>query len=161
NTLSGYSPAQIRKVFDYTSAYRDGFTGTGINIGIIGTGPISPDDLPAFASLFHIATAPVQQVNATDEGVAAGLGASVPNPGASPRDDNPCGSGLQPPPPATGPCLGNLPDCNPEDGEAQIDTEQAAALAPGSTVLFYLAYNPAECFQPGPSSPQFTPCPSP
>ncbi len=36
--------------------------------------------------------------------------------------------------------------CNPEDTEAQLDTEQAATLAPDSTINFYIAYNPVECF---------------
>ena len=151
NTLAGYSPAQIRKVFDYTSAYRDGYDGAGVKIGIIGTGPISADDVPTFASMFHISSAPVQQISATDEGVAAGLSQTAPDPSASPPYGYPYSSGLQTPPPPTQQCLGSLPDCNPEDGEAQIDTEQAAALAPGSTVLFYLAYNPARVFSAGPN----------
>ncbi len=140
NTLAGYSPTQIRQVFDYTGAYKAGYTGKGINIGIIGTGPISAADVPAYGSMFNVSVAPVQQVSATDQGVAA----------ASPPPNFPFSAGLQTPPPVTSPCFGGFPNCNPEDGEAQIDTEQAAALAPGANVLFYIAYNPAECYQPGP-----------
>ena len=50
------------------------------------------------------------------------------------------------PPPVTGPCNGPLPGCNPEDFEAQIDTQQTASLAPTANVLFYLAYVPHETF---------------
>jgi len=38
--------------------------------------------------------------------------------------------------------------CNPEDGEAQIDSQQVAGLAPGAVVRFYLAYNPSICLTP-------------
>ena len=141
NTLAGYSPTQIRQVFDYTGAYNAGYTGKGINLGIIGTGPISPADVPAYGRMFNVAVAPVQQVSATDQGVAA----------ASPPPGFPYSTGLQTPPPVTPPCFGRFPNCNPEDVEAQIDTEQAAALAPGANELFYIAYNPAECYQPGPN----------
>lgn len=70
-------------------------------------------------------------------------------------DANP--GGLTTPPPVTDPnasaCQteGSVPNyntCNPEDGEAQLDTEQIASLAPGSTLDFYLAYNPSECINP-------------
>ena len=124
STLSGYSPGQIRKVFDYTSAYSAGFNGTGINLGIIGTGPISPNDVPTYGAMFHVSAATVTQVVATDEGVKAGIGASIPSPSASPPYGYPYSSGLQTPPPVTPQCLGPLPSCNPEDGEAQLDTEQ-------------------------------------
>ncbi len=159
--IGGYSPAQLRNVFDYTGAYAAGYTGTGINIGIIGTGPISPADVPAFASMFHVQAAPVEQVDATDQGVASGLGLNSPqpNPSATPPYTFPYNEGLATPPPATAPCNGPLPSCNPEDIEAQIDTEQAATLAPGSNVLFYLAYNPGECFQAGGAVASGSPCP--
>ena len=43
--LQGYSPQQIRdNAFDYTGAYQAGYTGAGITIGIIGTGPITDGD---------------------------------------------------------------------------------------------------------------------
>ena len=38
-------------------------------------------------------------------------------------------------------------NCNPEDIEAQIDTEQAA-LARDASIEFYLAYVPVECYTP-------------
>ncbi|GAC1654836.1 MAG: S53 family peptidase [Vulcanimicrobiaceae bacterium] len=150
--INGYGPQQLAKVFDYVGAYNAGYTGSGINIGIIGTGPISALDVPAYGTLLGAPVAAVVQVNALDANVSPG-NPSVPGFGRS--------KGLQSPPPVTRPCSGGLPSCNPEDVEAQIDTEQAAALAPGSTVLFYLAYNPGECFQPG---GPFTPgqaCPAP
>ncbi len=161
SVVSGYTPSQIRAVFDYSGAYNAGYTGTGINVGIIGTGPMSPSDVPAYASMFHIRAAPVIQINATDSGVAAGLAQNspTPNPSATPPYTFPYSTGLTTPPPATSPCNGPLPSCNPEDVEAQIDTEQAATLAPGSNVLFYLAYNAGECYEEGPSLPAGTSCP--
>ncbi len=161
NIIGGYTPTQIRAVFDYIGAYKEGYTGAGITIGIIGTGAFSPADVPAYASMFHVQAAPVTQVDATDSGVAAGLALNSPppNPSATPPDTFPYSSGLSTPPPATSSCSGTLPSCNPEDVEAQIDTEQAATLAPGSSVLYYLAYNAGECYESGPSLPAGTPCP--
>jgi kumamolisin len=142
--LMGYTPGQLRKAFDYTGAYAAGFDGTGVNVGIIGTGPIMDEDTQMYGSLYHVKVAPVHQVNVTDSGVAAGLAQSGVNPGQ--YQNNP---GLQTPPPVTLPSRDcTLPDCNPEDGEAQLDTQQVAALAPGSNVLFYLAYQPGWCAQP-------------
>jgi len=154
NLLSGYSPAQIRQVFDYNGAYRAGYTGKGIKIGIIGTGPMSPADVPTYGKIFNVNVAQVQQVVATDQGVASGLtlNSPSPNPSATPPGGFPFSTGLQSPPPVTPPCFGGFPNCNPEDGEAQIDTEQAASLAPDATVLFYIAYNPGECYQSGPGA---------
>ena len=51
----------------------------------------------------------------------------------------------------TAPCTGPLPACNPEDGEAQIDTEQAL-FAPDAETDFYLAYVPDECGNPNVSN---------
>lgn len=66
-------------------------------------------------------------------------------------------NGLMAPPPVTGPCIQtnppNFPVCNPEDIEAQIDTEQTGSLAPNARVNFYLAYNPNECFVSGTCAP--------
>jgi subtilase family serine protease len=132
-STSGYTPQQIRNAFDYTAAYNAGFTGAGINIGIVGTGPISAADVPAYGSMFNTNVASVTQMNVTDSGVA------------TPGLETPPDTGFQTPPPATAPCAGFLPDCNPEDIEAQLDTEAAASLAPGSNVLFYLAYDPSFC----------------
>lgn len=130
--LAGYSAQQIAAAFDFTGAYNAGFTGRGITIGIIGTGPIDNADTTVFRLLFGIAgSANVRQVNVTT--VAPGFS-----------------SGLQPAPPLTGLCSGTLPDCNPEDAEAQLDTELSGSLAPEANVLYYLAYNPNECRSPGP-----------
>jgi subtilase family serine protease len=134
----GIPPQQIAAAFDYTSAYASGYTGSGINIGIIGTGPIDPHDYATFKSVlgtgwydgggtFHPTANSITQINATGSA-------------------NVNGGALATPPPVTGPCSGSLPACNPEDGEAQIDTEQTAALAPTANILFYLAYVPHETF---------------
>lgn len=133
DTVSGYVPQQIRNVFDFTSAYNAGFTGSGITIGIVGTGPISGADVPAYGAMFNTSVATVTPKYVTDSGAAA------------PGIINPPDTGFQTPPPVTTQCNGYLPDCNPEDGEAQIDTEAAASLAPGSNVYFYLAYDPSYC----------------
>jgi subtilase family serine protease len=142
-STSGYTPQQIRNAFDYTGAYNAGYTGSGVTVGIIGTGPISSADVPAYGSMFNTNVAPVTQVNATDQGVAA---AGVPNTVGYPT------TGLSTPPPVTAKdCYVGLdsgialPDCNPEDVEAQLDTETVASLAPGSNVLFYLAYSASNC----------------
>jgi subtilase family serine protease len=134
----GIPPQQLAGAFDYTGAYAAGYTGTGINIGIIGTGPIDPHDYAAFnsrlktgwydgAGNFHPTNNSITQVNATGNA-------------------NVNGGALATPPPVTGPCNGPLPGCNPEDVEAQIDTQQSAALAPTANVLFYLAYVPHETY---------------
>ena len=136
---AGYSAQQIASAFDYTGAYNAGYTGKGINIGIIGTGPISSADYTAYRQTFGVSgTSTVTQVNVTDAGTAgtpAGYGGQQPT-----------GTFASPPPttaqcniPASGPSA----SCNPEDGEAQIDSEQTFALAPNANVLFYLAYAPA------------------
>jgi subtilase family serine protease len=142
-TTSGYTPQQIRNAFDYTGAYKAGFDGSGINVGIVGTGPISSADVPAYGAMFNTNVATVTQVNATDQGVAA---AGVPNTVGYPT------TGLSTPPPVTATSCqapadspANLPQCNAEDVEAQLDTETVASLAPGSNVLFYLAYSASNC----------------
>ncbi len=132
-TMGGYFPQQIRNAFDFTGAYDAGYNGSGITIGIVGTGPISARDVPAFGSMFDTSVAPVVQTDVTDSGVAA------------PGIENPPDTGFATPPPVTTACNGLLPDCNPEDGEAQVDTEAAASLAPGATVDFYLGYDPSYC----------------
>jgi subtilase family serine protease len=135
NLLLGYSPWQLATAFDYTGAYDIGITGRGITIGVIGTGPISSADVPAYRGLYKVIGAgTVKQVNVT---------AVCPV----------CSTGLQTPPPVTAPCNqtnpANFNVCNPEDIEAQLDTEQSSGLAPDASVLFYLAYNPNECNSPG------------
>jgi subtilase family serine protease len=141
----GYSPQMIGKIFDYTGAWANGITGRGITIGIIGTGPISAADVPAYGATFHTPVAGVTQMRVTGQPASTqnnntGTGAFDPNPG-----------GLTAPPPVTAPCnqtsalVPNYRTCNPEDGEAQLDTEQAASLAPGAHVDFYLAYNASTC----------------
>ncbi|HLI94852.1 MAG TPA: protease pro-enzyme activation domain-containing protein [Candidatus Baltobacteraceae bacterium] len=170
-TNLGYSPQQVQKAFDYSGAYSAGFNGAGITVGIIGTGPInvnrstwcSDADLAALKSLYNnVSAANVCEVNVTPSGVAAGLSASgiptaapatpnpngtpVPNPGQSPTSMFPFSGNFTTPPPVTDTCSGALPACNQEDGEAQLDTQQVATLAPGAAVDFYLAYNANDCY---------------
>ena len=139
--LLGLSPFQLAAGFDYVGAYNLNSTcckGDGITIGIVGTGPISAFDVPAYRATFSSIASATGLVNEVD--VTAVM---------------PCcySNGLTTPPPVTAPCGGPLPGCNPEDLEAQLDTEQTSSLAPNATVNFYLAYNPNECFAPGTCAP--------
>jgi subtilase family serine protease len=127
--VNGASPTQLAGAFDYTGAYEAGFTGAGINLGIIGTGPISLLDVPNFRAIYNVPGSSTVTI----------VPASV--------------NGDQTPPPVTGPCPSSnsgsstAPDagCDPEDVEAQLDTEQAAGLGIDANVLFYLAYNGTSC----------------
>lgn len=182
----GYSPQQVRNAFDYSGAYGKGFDGTGITVGIIGTGPINVDrstwcgdkDLAALTALYkNVNAANVCEVNVTTNGVSAGLsvsgiptaapaspnptGTPVPNPSTSPTSMFPYSGDFQTPPPVTDTCSGSLPACNPEDGEAQLDTQQVATLAPGAAVNFYLAYNASDCFVYFPNTCASAPSPQP
>jgi pseudomonalisin len=142
----GYSAPIIRNGFDYSGLINAGDRGQGINVGIIGTGPISSSDVPAYAQLSGTALyATVVQKNVTAQPANSqnnntGTGVFDPNPGD-----------LATPPPVTAPCnSGNniaapTATCNEEDGEAQLDTEQQAGMAPGATVDFYLAFNTGDC----------------
>lgn len=146
----GYSPSVVRGGFDFSGAYSKGYNGNGITIGIIGTGPIDTGgtsgdvDLDALAAATNTTgnVAHVTEVPVTVSGVTAGL-TQTGAPGTPPPF--PYSGGFQTPPPVTAPCNGSLPACNPEDGEAQLDTQQAATLAPGANVHFYLAYNASDC----------------
>jgi pseudomonalisin len=135
NFTGGYTPQQIAAAFDYTGAYAAGFTGAGIKLGIIGTGPVDPADLALYKQIFSW-TGSGQFVQVPVTSSAAALAQPI---GA--------GSPTSTIPPVTGPCNGTLPTCNPEDGEAQIDTEQAL-LAKDANTYFYLAYVPDECGSP-------------
>lgn len=141
----GYGAAILRNGFDYAHLINNGYTGAGINVGIIGTGPISSADVPAYAHLSGVTNyASVVQKNVTAQPADAANNET----GTATFDPNP--GGLQTPPPVTGPCNSEYTaapsaTCNPEDGEAQLDTEQQAGMAPGATVDFYLAYNSQDC----------------
>ncbi|MEO9262708.1 MAG: protease pro-enzyme activation domain-containing protein, partial [Candidatus Baltobacteraceae bacterium] len=154
----GYSPQLVRAAFDYNNAYVKSFTGTGVTVAIIGTGPIDSyaggtgdHDLDAFSAFYnHVNVASVHQVNVTASGVAAGLvksGIPTAAPSGSPPPNGfPFSNAFASPPPVSDPsCKGSLPKCNPEDSEAQLDVQQAASLAPGATLDFYLAYNSSDC----------------
>jgi len=154
--LTGYSPQQLAAAFDYTGAYRDGYTGRGITVGIIGTGPIATQtatrlgDLEAYKSFYGVKGASTVSIVA-----------------ATPSDPVVNGaSGFTTPPPVTAPCTtaaapGLSPSyaptatCNPEDGETQLDTEQIGGLAIDSPIEYFLAYNPNDgC------GAQASPCPT-
>lgn len=174
--IQGYTPQQIANAFDYTGAYAAGYTGAGINIGIIGTGPItdgdsrvSTGDVADFKQLFGLGGAGVVTQIVDTAHVSPGTGTpgssfstglATPPPVTSPRSAGCVKQGYMPGNPATAAGITDLTTCNPEDAEAQLDTEQAAALAPDANVLFYIAYNPVECFGPcgikgsAPPSPQ-------
>ncbi|GAC1567603.1 MAG: S53 family peptidase [Vulcanimicrobiaceae bacterium] len=143
--LSGYSPQQIAAAFDFDGAYRDGYTGRGVTVGIIGTGPISTQtasrlgDLEAYKALYNVR-------GASAITVVSARPADAPVNGAS---------GFASPPPVTAPCtIAGAPglnpstspsaSCNPEDFETQIDTEQIGGLALDSPIEYFLTYNPSD-----------------
>ena len=142
----GLSPQQVARAFDYSGAYNAGLTGSGIGLGIIGTGPIDPNDVPYYGAAFHtrvatvslIPTSPLFINPATIPALLGpgfpATGFAMPPPVTTPLDGN--FSTCQ----ATGTGVPNFQTCNLEDGEAQLDTETTASLAPGVNENFYLAY---------------------
>jgi kumamolisin len=141
-TLSGATPQQIATAFDFTSAYSAGFTGKNITIGIIGTGPAMPVDFTTFKSQYNWGGASSLVFPPVTAAAAANAGGSPT--GTPPPVTAPCTTSDSPyAPPSESPTS----TCNPEDIEAQIDTEQAT-LAKDATVAFYLAYVPNECYDP-------------
>jgi kumamolisin len=158
--VQGYAPQQIANAFDYTGAYNAGYKGDGITIGIIGTGPIADGDsrigvgdVQDFRKLYNVSGTGTVVQDVDTSNVSPGTGSN----GTS------YSTGLATPPPVTSPnaagCVSqgyssgsdsstitDYTTCNPEDTEAQLDTEQAATLAPDATVAFYIAYNPMECY---------------
>ena len=154
----GYSPQQMQTAFASSNAYSAGFTGAGIKVGIIGTGPVinsdgAADDLAALHQYWHAAVAPLVQVNASPQPPSASNGGTGTIAGEITLN-------LAVAPPITQPnCTPvqtiNGSDqtvyienyqmgCNPEDGEAQLDSQSVASLAPGATTLFYQAFNQNE-----------------
>jgi len=139
--FSGYSVQQMANGYDYSGAWGSGFDGTGITIGIVADGVIDPRDVPNYGKLFSARVANTTQVPVLAQPASAlnnntGTAAVDPNPG-----------GLASPPPVTDMCASPVvtATCNAEDGEAQLDSEQVAAFAPGATVHSYLAYNTQDC----------------
>jgi subtilase family serine protease len=169
--LSGYAPQQIAVAFDYAGAYAAGYTGSGITIGIIGTGPISTPapghvgDLEAFKKTFNITgSSAITVIAATDNDLAgnAATGFTTPPPvtGSSKTCNNgspSSGGGYPGIPPAYSPTS----TCNPEDGETQIDTQQTATLARDATIDYFLAYNPNDgCNSASGKGIYGSPCPT-
>jgi len=160
----GLAPQQIAAAFDYNGAYAAGYTGSGIAVGIIATGPVQTStggkigDAEAYKALYHVSGASgVTIVSATSSDPVVN--------GAS---------GFSSPPPVTGPCVAPAaaptplqvfpePKCNPEDPnnpEAQLDVEQAASLARDASIEFYLSYNPDDgCVTSSGVPVQNQPCP--
>ncbi|HEY1729055.1 MAG TPA: protease pro-enzyme activation domain-containing protein [Candidatus Baltobacteraceae bacterium] len=150
----GYGPQQMATGFDYSGAYSAGFKGSGITVGIIGTGPIlaangKSDDAAALGLYWNAPMATITQVATVPQAATAANGGT----GTGASDNNP--TNFSNPPPVTNPnCnpgtnvggtfVPNYAACNPEDGEAQLDTQSIASLAPGSNLYFYMAYNSNE-----------------
>ncbi|HUA08919.1 MAG TPA: protease pro-enzyme activation domain-containing protein [Candidatus Acidoferrales bacterium] len=158
-TYYGYAPQQIATGFDYSGAWNAGFTGTGINVGIIGTGPIlnasnTDADTVALGSYWGAKMGTVTQVAVSPQPASSANG----NTGTSSFD--PFDVFLTTPPAVQPNCSNtnvSVLDCNPEDGEAQLDTESIAGLAPGATTLFYLGYE-AACYSLSTSEYYDPPC---
>ena len=148
--LSGYSPQQIAQVFDYIGAYNNNYVGFGITIGIIGTGGVSIQngahvgDIEAFRSIYHwqqpllFPYLPMKVLSTTGAGFA--------NPPPVTATTSTCneipGQGSSNPnlPASESPTAG----CNPEDIEAQVDSETVSTLAPAAQTQFYLDYQPSD-----------------
>ena len=123
--INGVTPGQLAEAYDLNNAYAAGYTGKGINLGVIGTGPISLSDVPNYKTYFGVAGSSTVTIVPTSPNVV---------------------SGDSTPPPVTAPCTSGsstapATNCNPEDLEAQLDTEQTSTLARDANILFYLAYN--------------------
>ena len=165
----GMSGPQLKRAFDFTGAASAGFDGTGINVGIVGTGPILTGPSGDTAVMGQLYKEKVANVSVA---LVSPQPASTPNKNTGTATYDPYPSGLQTPPPTTPSCVppgGSSSNpfgdgfvsatCNPEDIEAQLDTEQIAQLAPGSNVEFYLAYNTLDCSTASPYNNPYN-CPS-
>jgi kumamolisin len=140
--MTGYAPQQIAAAFDFTGAYGAGFTGAGITVGVIGTGPVQVSgggrigDAEAYKTLYRVnGASSVTLVASPDENIQNGASGFTTPPPVTP----PCNVSSDP---SASPSVSPAAGCNPEDYEAQIDTEQVAALARDANVQFFLAYNP-------------------
>ena len=163
--IDGYSPQQIANAFDYTGAYGAGYKGDGIAIGIIGTGAITDGDpriaggdVAEYRVLFHLAGTGVVSQDIDTLNYSTGnttgpngyqysqSGLATPPPVTSPYSSGCVSQGFDPSNPNSYDNITDFTTCNPEDTESQLDTEQAAGLAPDANVNFYIAYNPSECY---------------
>jgi kumamolisin len=170
----GYSPQQLGGGFDYRSAWSQGLTGSGITVGIIGTGPIDTGTNELGGPFNNGGDVGVYQktFGEISEFGLASTGTPITIVPVAPQTPSPINnstgsiytSGFATPPPVTAlsatctnqdtgvvdysefPIAGT---CNPEDFEAQLDTETVAGLVPNATVKFYLAYNTSVCASPG------------
>jgi subtilase family serine protease len=152
---NGFSPSTIQGAFDFIGAIKAGYDGTGTTVGIIGTGPINTQaaapgdvDLANFASATNARVATVTEHLVTNAGVAAGLASPTPPIPPSQFPYAPNFTATPAPPWAS----------QNEDGEAQLDTQQAASLAPGANIAFFFAYNSDDCA--GANFSGSSPCPT-
>lgn len=134
---TGFSPSTTEAAFDYIGAFNSGYNGSGVTLGIIGTDPIDTTasgkgdaDLNNYLAQTHVSNAAAVHFELVQgTAVAAGLSTSGIPQSQFPYTDD---FTATPPPPWA---------VQNEGGEAQLDTQQASALAPGSNLLFYFAYN--------------------
>ncbi len=161
----GLSAQQIQRVFDYDGAYAAGFTGRGIHVGIIAAGQTSlPYDVTAVGAMYGLPVANVAYAPVMDPSPAP---TACVSPSPQTKQTSPCISlGLTTPPTITpyaqasaAGCLSSkaTPTCVPDTSEAALDTQTVALLAPGSSVLFYLGFNPMYCAADG---GPYTTCPN-
>jgi kumamolisin len=152
-SMYGYTPQQLEEGLQEATAASVGYNGTGIRLGIIGTGPIiiggANGDVSNLETFTHSTLGTIKQLNVVYQAATAQNGYT-----GSAGEDPIGGVNLTtPPPPSTATCewpvvtieggayIGyNYQVCNPEDIEAQLDTEQTTSLAPGAETDFYLAY---------------------
>jgi pseudomonalisin len=95
--FSGYTPQQLSHAFDYSGAYSVGYTGAGVNTGVIGTGLINSTDAAMLSATYNYPLAHIALVTPS-------------------------------PTPVATPAL---------SGEAALDTQMVAALAPGARTEYY------------------------
>jgi subtilase family serine protease len=171
----GYSPQQIGRGFDYSGAWSAGYTGSGITVGIIGTGPIDTGlntvlnpqpnnggDVGRYQKTYG----EISQFGLAPTGTNIAIVPALPQPPSALNNNTGTGqfddpTGLATPPPVTGSSciyfgvesMFPEPTCNPEDGEAQLDTESVAGLAPNASIKFYLAFNHTDCATPNSCPP--------
>ena len=119
-------PQQVQRAFDFTGAYAAGFSGSGVTVAVLGTGQTTPADVTALSARYGVPAAPLVYVPIAS--------ASAP-PTSSPLSYATANG-----------CMDNdnfavTPPCIADGGEARIDTQTVAMLAPAATMLYYLGYS--------------------
>lgn len=72
-TASGNTPQQMARAFDFSGAYANKIDGTGVNVAIVGTGPIMADDAKQYGSMFNARMANITEVDVNDTDLCAAL----------------------------------------------------------------------------------------